>query len=419
MSDEAMTKPKSVVVNFTMASMGLMASAMLSNLVIIRWLEPEETGVWQTLVLAQSYMAFAQLGFFNGLNREFPFWVGKGDVEKAHRMAATTLTQSLFCALFSFLLFGGALLYFGDERTWLLGLTAMGVMTSAGFYRDYLAATYRTSQAFGVLAKVHWIHALTLLATVPLVTFWGFDGLCARLILVGLVVPFFMHRSRPVDVKPSWDWVCVRELLSAGTPLLALSYLITLANGFDRIILLGHVGILGVGLFAPAIAIKNGIQALPAAINQFISPRLSQALGESGDPRALWRTSWIATVSTCLSMVPVVVIGWFALPPLIEMFFPKYTAAIEPAQLLLLSGLFSGISAGTAVLASLKAWLPLTLFSLSNLGLFWFLPSYYAAGGDSLVGVATGWLVARAILLPVGLILIYFATHRYSAKAAA
>ena len=105
MSDEAMTKPKSVVVNFTMASMGLMAAAMLSNLVIIRWLEPEETGVWQTLVLAQSYMAFAQLGFFNGLNREFPFWVGKGDVEKAHRMAATTLTQSLFCALFSFLLF--------------------------------------------------------------------------------------------------------------------------------------------------------------------------------------------------------------------------------------------------------------------------------------------------------------------------
>ena len=49
-------------------------------------------------------------------------------------MAATTLTQSLFCACFSLLIFGGALVYFGDQRTWLLGLTAMGIMASAGFY---------------------------------------------------------------------------------------------------------------------------------------------------------------------------------------------------------------------------------------------------------------------------------------------
>ena len=32
--------------------------------------------------------------------------------------------------------------------------------------------------------------------------------------------------------------------------------------------------------------------------------------------------------------------------------------------------------------------------------------------GLILLGVATGWLVARILLLPVGLILIYFATHR-------
>ena len=117
MSQPTAQKSRKVLVNFTAASLGLMAATMLSNLVIIRWLEPEETGVWQTLVLAQSYMAFTQLGFFNGLNREFPFWMGRGDDEKAHRMAATTLTQSLFCACFSLLIFGGALIYFGDERT--------------------------------------------------------------------------------------------------------------------------------------------------------------------------------------------------------------------------------------------------------------------------------------------------------------
>ena len=418
MTDGSAHRPSKVLLNFTAASLGLMAATMLSNLVIIKWLEPEETGVWQTLVLAQSYMAFAQLGFFNGLNREFPFWMGRGDGEKAHRMAATTLTQSLFCAVFSFLVFGGALLYFGDERTWLLGLTAMGIMTSAGFYRDYLAATYRTSQAFQSLAGVHWVHALLLIVTVPLVAFWGFDGLCMRLIVLGLFVPLLMHRSRPVHVSPTWDWSCVRELLRAGAPLLGLSYLITLANGFDRLLLLGHVGVLGVGLFAPAIAVKNGIQALPMAINQYISPRLSQSLGESGDSRSLWSLSWRATGATCLAMVPIIAIGWFVIPPLVESFFPKYTEAIYPAQILLLSGLFTGVSAGTAVLASLKDWLALGLFSVLNVAAFWFLPSYFMEGENPLVGVATGWLAARAILLPIGLILIYFATHRTRPKVA-
>ena len=126
----------------------------------------------------------------------------------------------------------------------------------------------------------------------------------------------------------------------------------------------------------------------------------------------------MATGATCLAMVPVIAIGWFAIPPLIEGFFPKYTDAIEPAQLLLLSGLFTGISAGTAVLASLKDWLALGIFAVLNVGAFWFLPNHFMEGGDPLMGVATGWLAARAALLPAGLILIYLATHRTRPKVA-
>tara|TARA_Y100001934_G_C11659295_1_gene453690 strand:- start:139 stop:495 length:357 start_codon:yes stop_codon:yes gene_type:complete len=118
-------------------------------------------------------------------------------------------------------------------------------------------------------------------------------------------------------------------------------------------------------------------------------------------------------------MVPVVAIGWFVIPPLIESFFPKYTESIEPAQLLLLSGLFTGISAGTAVLASLKDWWALGIYAVLNVAAFWFLPNYYMEGADPLLGVATGWLVARILLLPVGLILIYFATHRTRPKVTA
>ena len=398
------------LVRFTASSMVLMGAAMVSNLAVIRWLMPEETGIWQTLVLAQSYFAFAQLGFFNGLNREYPFWIGRGDPEKARTLAAAAQLQAILCAILSLVAFSVATL-FTDSTEWTKGLLTMGVVTASGFYREYLAATYRASQAFADLARIYWIHAFLLLATVPLVYWLKFDGLCIRLGVVAVAVVGLMHHRRPVRTRPRWDLPSVKTLLSAGAPLLALSYLITLANGFDRVILLAEVGVVAVGVFAPAIAIKNAMNALPAAVNQYISPRLSQRLGATDDPKSLWGTSWRATLATCAVMIPVVAIGWFVLPPLISGFFPRYEASIFPAQLMLASGIFTGLGAGTAVLASLKAWKALGTLSGATLVLLWVLPSTFASQMDPLVGVAVGWLVARAILLPLGLGLIYLATH--------
>ncbi len=403
-------RPKRTLITFTLSSVALMGATMVSNLAVIRWLLPEETGIWQTLVLAQSYFAFAQLGFFNGLNREYPFWIGRGDPGKARTLAAAAQLQAIVCALLALVAFSVALL-FTDSDKWMKGLLTMGVVTASGFYREYLAATYRTTRAFADLARIYWIHAALLLGTVPLVYWLHFDGLCIRLAVLGLAVVFLMHRRRPVRVRPGWNRPSVKTLLSAGAPLLALSYLVTFSNGFDRLILLAEVGVVAVGLFAPALAIKNAMNALPAAVNQYISPRLSQRLGAMDDPKSLWGTSWRATGATCLAMVPVVVIGWFLLPPLISTFFPRYEASILPAQLMLASGLFTGLGAGTAVLGSLKAWTALCVLNVSTLALLWFFPSLFASRMDPLVGVAAGWLVARAILLPLGLGLIYLATH--------
>ena len=403
-------RPRKTLVSFSLASVALMGATMVSNLAVIRWLMPEQTGIWQTLVLAQSYFAFAQLGFFNGLNREYPFWMGRKEPEKARKMAGTAQLQAGICSVGSLVIFALALL-FTDDPEWMKGIIAMGLVTGSGFYREYLAATYRTNAAFDDLARIFWVQAALLILTVPLVYWLRFDGLCLRLGLVALSVVFLMHRTRPVRVRAMWDMPSVKALLSAGAPLLALSYLITLSNGFDRVILLSHVGVVAVGLFAPALAIKNAMNALPAAVNQFISPRLSQRLGATSDAKSLWGTSWRATLATCGVMVPVVAVGWFALPPLIEAFFPRYVEAIYPAQLMLASGLFTGLGAGTAVLASLKAWVALGVLNSLTLGLLWVLPSYFAGQMEPLVGVAWGWLLARAILLPIGLGLIYGATH--------
>ena len=69
-----------------------MGATMVSNLAIIPSLLPLETGVWQTLTLVQSYAMFVQLGFFNGLAREYPYLMGqdKPDLADPEALFRTT-----------------------------------------------------------------------------------------------------------------------------------------------------------------------------------------------------------------------------------------------------------------------------------------------------------------------------------------
>lgn len=399
-------------VSFTASSLVYMAASMVSNLVVIRWLAPAEAGIWQTLVMVQSWFSFVQLGFFNGLNHELPFRWGRGERDLALRMASVTFGWSLLCATLAPIAFGVALLFYADEPQWALGLGAAGMATAFTFYREYLGVTFRTAEAFHDLAWINVVQAVLAVATVPLVVAGAFDGLCLRMAVLGAAAAALLHWKRPHRLRPAWDLDVAKRLVAVGAPFVAIGFLASFANGLDRVILLGTGGVTAVGLFTPALALKAGATFLPGALNQLLLPRLEFRRGQAGDPHALWRTSSKAVAVSTLLMLPVVLLGWFLLPPLVRFAFPQYEAGIDAARVVLLGTLLSGLEAGTAVLSATRSYVRLASLQVAAVVLLGGLPWLFTfAFADPLVAVATGFLVARLLLFPLGLGLMYRATH--------
>ena len=398
--------------------MVMMVATLLSNVIVIRWLAPDDAGVWQTLTLVLGYSMIIQFGMMNGLQREYPVLAGRGQLDEALRMCATTLAHILVCSALVFVGFLTAGFVLGGDR-WLLGFSTMAVVGAATFYASYLATTYRTTVHFGHLANVQLVYSVLLLVTVTPVFLWEFEGLCVRLIVLALGNTALLHRSRPIRVRPKFEWAAAKPLLTAGIPMVIYSHMVVVSDGFVRVVLLGTGGVLLVGLFAPAQALRGAMAALPGSINQYLTPRLGMELGKTDDPQKLWEASWKGSVATTLALIPVGVIAWFAVPWGIELIFPKYTAGTRAAQLMAVAATFYGVRVGTAAMAVLKAWAPLYTYGGITAALLWILPSYFAGEMDPLEGVAIGAIWARAISFFLGLVCIYWATHRKSARSVA
>src|SRR5690554_4785759 len=70
---------------------GLLKSAiqMLSGLIILRWIAPEELGLWQSFTVFVGYVTILNLGVPVGINRELPFFLGKGDENRGLALLKT------------------------------------------------------------------------------------------------------------------------------------------------------------------------------------------------------------------------------------------------------------------------------------------------------------------------------------------
>jgi len=70
---------------------GNMTSSLLGaigGLLVARFLGPEVTGRFRIFTIPLMYITFLHLGTFDGLWRQIPFYMGKGEPEKAEALAA-------------------------------------------------------------------------------------------------------------------------------------------------------------------------------------------------------------------------------------------------------------------------------------------------------------------------------------------
>jgi O-antigen/teichoic acid export membrane protein len=398
-------------VTFIVSAGAVNVVSLLASGLAFRWIDPVSMGIWQTLLLVSSYLTVVRLGLVNGLGRELPFALGRGDDARARRIAATALAFNTACCLVVAAVFVALLVPFWEHgASWRIALVAMAATSAANLHLAYLQATYRSSAEFDRLSRIQWAQAAAGIL-LPFVAYvWGFPGLCIHAALQAVAVTTLAHRDRPLPVAPRFDRVLAWQLLATGFPLFLAGYLQVLATGFDRVILLHRGGVSAVGYYSPAVAVLAAMAIVPGAVATYVYPRMSYALGQGQTREALRVMAGRAVMTSVAAGVPVAAAGWLVAPWVIGRFFPQYLASVPAVRWSLLSGLVWSLAPAAQVLGSLKAWGSLAVYIGLLLATRWAFPWAFSATGDPLEGVARGNFAAAVVTGAISLVLVFRAT---------
>ena len=192
--------------------------------------------------------------------------------------------------------------------------------------------TYRTSHDF---KRLSWIHILTSVGNFLLlivVAWWGFFGLCLRLIIISQLRILFGWLWQPFRIRPKWNWPDLRHLFKVGLPIFAAGQILVLWELLDSTLVWKFLGTKELGYYALTRYVWMMLAILPMALAQTAYPRMSQCYGETHD---LKRTFRIAIKPSCFVlsiMIPIAVFSWIYLPALVNLTLPKYAPGIEAAR---------------------------------------------------------------------------------------
>ncbi len=303
----------------------------LGGLLAARFLGPEETGLFRFYTIPLTYLTFLHLGTFDGLWRQIPYYAGKNMPEKVDALASaagawnlciSTVVSCGFicCALHSL---------WRHDFYGFVGWLSQAICCWGIFYGGYLNATYRTLHQFVALGRIQMVQAVLNFGAVFLLPYLQFYGLCTRAAFPSVLGVWLCQRDRPLKVPFRFDIKALREVVKVGLPFSFWGSLYTSVwTATEGALMLSLGGVTGLGLFSVAIAMREGINALPQAVYQVLMPRVVADFAREGSVRnANSRVIGLTAGLTGL-MVLIILTVSLLLDILVPYAIPKYVDGI-------------------------------------------------------------------------------------------
>ncbi len=395
--------------------MAISLSRVIAGIFIVKAILPAELGLWHSARLSLTYALILLLGINYGLNRELPYVLGAGKTATAEKLAAISQWYNLICTIA--VLFIGGMVAFGfylNQAEWQLQMAVIAVtlLIAGMFYRQFLIYLYQSVNAFKSLSTIQFIEAGLMVLTIPLLFWYGYGGMLGRILLVLAAVVIILHIFRPMHVRPRWDKAGFLQLVKTGLPIFLLEYLLISAETADRLVILHFADVTTVGYYGLAAMVYSTFQAIPVSLGTYFYPKMTYRYGVDKNPNDLWAPAWKISILIVAVMLPIASVGYLLLPPVVNTYFSQYAPGIAAAQVMLFTTAFSGGAVGAYALWSLKSWRWLITYQVS-LALFvvlfpWLGATYF---DSTLLGVATGLLVARFFSMITSLTCTWLATH--------
>ena len=288
--------------------------SLVTSIFVARWTTPYDLGVWNAALLVTVYTPTLQLGVFNGLNRELPYFLGAGDKTKAQSMAESAYAWSLLLTAASVVLTGAAAAWFEYHHQRVLCYTAMAVGANVVCYwmTGYLTTTYRTHAEFGRLAQNTVMVAIVGAALLPLVWLFRYEGILLKASLISMLGVCALYFRRPMPVRPRWDYFTISHLARVGIPIWVAGQVASFFVSLDRLVLVKSPQLLG--YFTVAIQVAAFARAIPIAFTMVLYPQMAHKYGETHNAMDIWHIAKLGAIGACFFGFVAGCCGWLLVP---------------------------------------------------------------------------------------------------------
>lgn len=320
-----------------LAGGNLISSAlrMVGGVLQARFVAPSVLGLFNGIGLIQGYTRFLQVGILNGLNRELPYYFGKGDHQRVKELASAAQAWAIVLGVTVAVSLNGVAVWYLIHGDWLpaAGWATNAITVFIFFYGGlYLQATYRTAHDFARLSFVNVVQNAAAVVLIVLIVLMNFYGMCLRAIISALAGLAMLHYWRPIPVRPAWNLRHLKHLLVIGLPIFGVGELYQFWQTLEGTLVLQQLGRHGMGLYAMVVVVFTTLEMLPMAVSQVLYPRMAEQYGRTGRLGGLFRMSILPMLATAAGMVPLIVAGWWLAEPLTRWLVPNYLEAVPAMQ---------------------------------------------------------------------------------------
>ena len=336
--------------------------SLVTGLVAYRYITPEYLGIWATFTTFTTLAPILRLGIPNGMNRELPYYLGKGEVEKAYMFASTTLYYSILnmfllgIAGLSFLIFHDYVQYGEFSDSYIKASIVFVFTIVVEPYTTYLSGTFRTSDSFNKLSRNQYVLALINIISIPMIIYWGYDGYLGRAFLLSFINLLLLHFRRPLpSIKPRFSFQCFKQLFLVGFTLYLTSYISTFIDSIPRLMIINYGTAREVGLFSPILICLTVVILIPNTLSNYLYPKFSYAFGNGLGTEYLWKKMKpILLLSLGLGIIAAFVI--YFLIDYIVLVFPNYKDSVNYIKIVSFAMAFIGQVLMSVICVVLKNW---------------------------------------------------------------
>ena len=400
--------------NFVSSSVLVSIIGLLSGFISYRFIEPQLIGLWATIAVFEVYATIIRFGIPNGMCRELPYELGKGNIAYANSLASTTLAYSIFSSFIALLILPLVFLvpYFnisGKDQLICIGVLIIRVLIEP--YTSYLSGTFRTNDQFDKLSRIQYIQATIRLASITFIILWGFYGFLLRETIIPLSNSIQLHLARPFKLRPKFNWIAFKRLFSIGFPIFIISYATLAIDTFPRLFLINYGDAYQLGIFSPVIILIGTAKLIPGTISGYLYPKLAYSWGQDADLLKLWNKTKRIFLTSLIVSLTISLLVFFGIDYIIKV-LPKYVASVPYIKIGCFTILFIAFQLGNTLLVVLKKWKYLIIFTVAyaiiQISSLFVLRIYFS---DNLLIASLSQVITFSVMFLISFFFAYRSTH--------